>query len=263
MSRRDAPILPERTPYGPDPEQFVDHYRPDVAQPIGTAISFHGGYWRARYGLDINTAICHHLVNRGWEVVNVEYRRIESDDTASVWPQMRADVSAAVAWAAGLSTDRNRTVIAVGHSAGGHLALWAAGQQHSPIDGVVALAPVSDLESADREALSSSAAAVLLGGRADEIPDIYADASPIRLLPLAVPQLIVHASGDDDVPVDMSAKYVAAAIAAHDEAVHLNPADADHFTIIDPRTPVWRDIDDWMDSFAGRGRPNAGANLPY
>ncbi len=245
----DGPILPTRIDTGTHPEQFVDHYRPELETPVGTVVSLHGGYWRIRYGLDINTAICHHLVRRGWEVVNIEYRRIVDDDAPSVWPDMTTDVLAGVAWAAGLQgAGTSRPLIAVGHSAGGHLALWAGAQPHSPITAVVALAPVADLVASDRQHLSTSATRALLGGSADAIPDVYASASPRALLPLGVPQLVVHGEADDAVPADMSTDYVAAAMDAGDDAVLLSPDDADHFTIIDPRTAPWRDIDTWMDS---------------
>jgi hypothetical protein len=105
---------------------------------------------------------------------------------------------------------------------------------------VVPLAAVPDLAEAQRRGLSDGAVAAALGGSASAQPDVYAAASPLRRLPLGIPQVIVTAQDDSAVPNDLSDRYVAAARAAGEPvtAVH---GDGDHFTLIDPASRLWAD----------------------
>lgn len=235
---------PEVLPYGDQPDQFVHLYRA-TGVPRGTVISLHGGYWRAKYGLDLHEPIAKHLVGQGWCVVNAEYRRVEPDGPG-VWTEMSSDVLDACS----LAADFDGPLIAMGHSAGGQLALWATAQPSTSIDAVVALAPVSDLFLADGLELSNHATKALLGDTAAERPDLYATASPLYLLPLGVPQLLVHGRSDDDVPYEMVPDYVEAATAAGDQVTLVNPAKVDHMDVIDPGHNVWRTIDIWLSAQA-------------
>ncbi len=242
--------------YGRDPSQFVERWAP-ASGAGGTAVLIHGGYWRDRYGLDLMHPMARHLVTEGWTVINIEYRRLgeppEADGLAEThhryrgpaWPEMSADVVTAVATA----TDGPGPMVAIGHSAGGHLALWAASVVEQ-IDAVVALAPVADLIEADRLSLSGGVVRQLLGGDHRDQPDRYHRSSPRALLPLRVPQLIVHGDGDDNVPPAMAHDYADAAEASGDPVDRLFPADVDHFHIIDPGHPVWRPIDEWLAAVA-------------
>ena len=120
----DDLVQTRRQHYGDHPSQFVDISTP-VDQPIGTIVSYHGGYWRAKYGLELHDPIVEHCVGRGWTVVNTEYRRVEPESTG-VWADMSTDVVAAARIARDLSSG---PLIALGHSAGGQLALWLAAQR--------------------------------------------------------------------------------------------------------------------------------------
>ena len=228
-------------PYGDLPDQFVHVYRPR-AESSGTVVSIHGGYWRSTYGLDLQEPIAEHLAGRGWTVLNIEYRRVENGGPA-VWPEMSSDVLDALS----LTAEFDGPIVAIGHSAGGQLALWAAAQASTPIDAVVALAPVSDLFLADALELSAHATKALLGESATDRPDLYATASPLYLLPLGVPQLIVHGRADVDVPFDMVPEYVESATAAGDDIELIDPKNVDHMQLIDPTHSVWRAIDSWFD----------------
>lgn len=238
----------ETVSYGNLPDQFV-HVYPAHGQPNGQShgvvVSIHGGYWRAKYALDLHIPLCEHLASSGWTVINVEYRRVEPGG-APVWPEMSSDVLDACS----LAADFDGPLIAMGHSAGGQLALWAAAQPSTSIDAVVALAPVSDLFLADGLELSNHATKELLGDTAAERPDLYATASPLYLLPLGVPQLLVHGRSDDDVPYEMVPDYVEAATAAGDQVTLVNPAKVDHMDVIDPGHNVWRTIDIWLSAQA-------------
>lgn len=236
--------MPQVVRYGEHDDQFVHVYKP-TSDPVGTVVSIHGGYWRAKYGLDLNAPMAEHLSSNGWRVLNVEYRRVEPDSTG-VWPDMAADIVAACQ----LAEDTGPTVL-LGHSAGGHLALWAAAQGAVKADSVVALAPVSDLFLADGLELSDHATAALLGTTAAERPDLYAEASPMYLLPLGVPQLVVHGKADDAVPPEMSIDYVEAARGAGDAIELVDPKKVDHFHIIDPAHQVWRSVDHFLAKLVG------------
>ena len=233
---------PEVVRYGDLPDQFV-HVHEAVGDEQGCVVSIHGGYWRAKYGLDLHDPIAEHLSARGWTVFNIEYRRVEADGGPGVWAEMSSDVLDACS----LTDGRSGPTMALGHSAGGQLALWAAAQPSAQIDAVIGLAPVSDLFLADGLELSGHATKHLLGESASVRPDLYAVASPLYLLPLGVPQLVVHGHSDEDVPFEMTPEYVESATAAGDDVALIDPKKVDHFHVIDPTHAVWRDIDAWID----------------
>jgi len=273
MAGLDSP-RPDSAPwiavrYGDHPDQWMQRWDPD-GLAVGSVVLLHGGYWRQRYGLDLMEPLASHLAGRRWRVWNVEYRRVggeplpgggESEGTAPVWDPMSADVLAALETLAGESPrspgDYPAAVgpsgacrpVVIGHSAGGHLALWAAAASPVPT-AVVALAPVADLDEADRRSLSDGAVRELLGGDRDTVPERYADASPSRRLPLGVPQLVVHGPSDEHVPFELAADYVDAATKAGDLVELHRPAGVDHFDVIDPSHEVWRVIDRWLTAFS-------------
>lgn len=241
------PTAPERRTYGDHKSQFVDLYAAKESEgpPRGTIVSIHGGYWRQKYGLDLNEPLVRHLASRGWSVANIEYRRVEPDGPG-MWLEMSSDVLDAIA----IVDDQPGPVIALGHSAGGQLALWAAAQASAELDAIVALAPVCDLFLADGLELSDHATADLFGDSAAERPDLYATASPLHLLPLGIPQLVVHGRADEDVPFDMVPEYVESAEMAGDKITLIDPKGVDHLHVIDPTHKVWRSIDTWLDELA-------------
>jgi len=236
-----APV--ERRWYGDDPSQFVDIAVPS-ADSVGVVVSYHGGYWRAKYGLDLHDPILGHCVAQGWTVVNVEYRRVEPGGPG-VWDEMSSDVIAAAELARQTSTG---PLVALGHSAGGHLALWLAAQRRPPIDAVVALAPVTNLFLTDDLQLSDHATAQLFGTPAHGAPERYREASPIHLLPLGVPQLVVHGPRDEAVPYETAVEYVEAATQLGDDVTFVNPDAINHLDVIDPTHPVWREVDTFLDA---------------
>lgn len=134
-------------------------------------------------------------------------------------------------------------VVAVGHSAGGHLALWLAARPRLPagapgsgprvrLRGAVSLAGVCDLVRGAQDGLGDGAVAELLGGGPDQHPDRYAAASPAALLPLGVPQVLVHGGRDAIVPPGQSRGYARVARAAGDRVELVELAEADHFDVV-------------------------------
>jgi acetyl esterase/lipase len=204
----------------------------------------HGGFWRQRYARDQMNAVAEDLVRRGWAVWNLEYRRLGG---GGGWPQTADDVVAGIdrlATVPGIG----QPVIAVGHSAGGHLALWAAGQRTARVRlaGAVGLAPVADLVRAHELGLSGNVVAQLLGGSPAEHPERYVMASPLARLPTGVRQLVVHGSADDVVPIEIGRRYVEAARAAGDDAALAELPGCGHMEFLDPASAAHATLCRWL-----------------
>jgi acetyl esterase/lipase len=215
------PPADERLAYGPEPLQFGDLRLPEGEAPP-LAVVIHGGYWKANYNLIHTGHMSHTLTEQGIATWNVEYRSL--GDPGGGWPGTGDDVARAVEFVAELPVDQARVVL-VGHSAGGQLALWAAKRSQLP---VVALAPVSDMrESATRTGPDGAPARFMPA-------EHFAGGSPLELLPLGVPQIVIHGTEDDGVPYAMSERYVAA---AEGEAELVMLEGTGHFEPIDPRAP--------------------------
>jgi acetyl esterase/lipase len=234
-----------RIAYGSDAAQFGELSRPSAVEVPGTIVVVHGGFWRGAYGLELGRPLAADLAARGYTCWNIEYRRVGS---GGGWPATLADVAAAIDALAGLDVDTSR-VVAIGHSAGGHLATWAAGRGGLPagapgaspavaLTGAVSQAGVLDLAVAARTGVGDTAALDLLGGSPDEVPERYRLADPIGQVPLPVPVLCVHARTDDVVPFAQSSAYVAAATEAGGAAM-LHEVPGDHSTVIDPADIGW------------------------
>ena len=253
--------------YGEDQSQFVELTLPVSASgPLPVAVVIHGGFWRSAYALDLGRPLAATLPDRGWAALNIEYRRVGN---GGGYPATLDDVAAAIDLLAvaglaaarekGLDLDLTR-VVTIGHSAGGHLAAWAAtrlGQDPgSPgagpavaVSAVVSQAGVLDLRASAQDGLGADAAQAFLGGDPDTVPGRYDEVSPIERLPLGVPTLCVHASADGNVPISQSERFVEAAEAAGDDT-ELSTVDGDHFVVIEPRDPSWALVLDWLDRFS-------------
>jgi acetyl esterase/lipase len=224
-----------------------------VADPFPLAVVIHGGFWRARYDLSSTTPLCTALTENGVATWNIEYRRIGTPGGG--WPGTFLDVGHAVDNVATLSRDHPLDlgrVITLGHSAGGHLALWAAGRSRLhpgsvlldesplPLRGAVSLAGVADLFACWNLHLSGDAVAELLGGAPSEMPERYEQASPSTLLPPSVPQVLIHGTDDENVPYSIAEKYVRAAHASGGDVRLITLPGAGHFEVIDPRSDEWQ-----------------------
>ena len=215
------PPADARIAYGPEPLQFGDLRLPDGPGPHPLAVVVHGGAWQSMYNLIHTGHLCVELGAAAIASWNVEYRRV--GDPGGGWPGTLEDVVLGLRYTARLpDVDRNRVVL-VGHSAGGHLALLAA--RRAPVRAVVALAAVSAPEAWD-----NTAVAAFFGG------PVPREGSPRRLLPLGVPQVLVHGTEDASVPYALSADY---AEAAGGEAELVTLEGAGHFEPIDPQTAEW------------------------
>jgi acetyl esterase/lipase len=212
-------------------------------------VVIHGGFWRDAYDRSLMDALCEGLASAGWAAWNLEYRRLGS---GGGWPGTFDDVAAGIDRLAQLVDDLS-VVVTIGHSAGGHLAKWAATRRHPcvRITHAVAQAGVVDLVEASRLGLSGGAADELLGGSPSQVPERYDLASPAARLPLGVPQLLVHGGRDQIVPAAMSRAYARAAAKAGDRVDLIVHEELGHFEHLDAASPAWRSVRDWLELMHG------------
>ena len=230
--------------YGDGPEQFATLAVPATPGPHPVVVLIHGGFWRAAYGLDLMEPLAADLVGRGYAAWNIEYRRV--GQSGGGWPGTLDDVAAAIDYLAdvaanGVDLDLSRVSV-VGHSAGGHLALWAAGRgaldRGAPgaepvveVAAAVGLAPVTNMRMGADERVGNGAVLDFLGGSPGEFPDRYAVAEP-NLTGVAR-YAVIEGDADDIVP-----ERFARPDRSGDVNFVLIPG-ADHFDVIDPRHEAW------------------------
>ncbi len=232
--------------YGAHHAQFAELTVPAGPGPWPVAVVIHGGFWRSQYDLSLGRPLAETLPPNGWAALNVEYRRIGD---GGGYPATLDDVRAAIDALADVDAPLDLAhVVTIGHSAGGHLAAWAA-TRDDPVVAVTAVIPqagVLDLRQAAADGLGGGAAQALLGGEPTVVDDRYTVASPIDRLPLSVPIRAVHGRADPIVPLGQSEAFVEAALAAGDDA-ELAVVDGDHFVVIDPAGEAWATVLRWLD----------------
>jgi acetyl esterase/lipase len=248
--------------YGQGPEREADLRLPVSGSAAGPGrgsgaplvLLLHGGFWRAAYNRAHCGPLASALATAGYAVCVPEYRR--TGQAGGGWPGTFDDVAAAVdslprmaAEAAAGRVDQ-ATVLLAGHSAGGHLALWAAARSRLPAEspwhledpavrGVVALAAVTELAACHEQGLGGGAAALLMGGGPDHYPGRYGLADPVRHVPVPAPVRLVHGELDDVVPCAMSLDYAERATRAGGDVVCDALPECGHFEVIDPLSGAW------------------------
>jgi acetyl esterase/lipase len=277
MTSRDLLALPqpaadETIAYGSEPQQFGELRLPKGPGPHPVVVVIHGGCWQAPWGLDHVRSFCSDLTGEGLASWSLEYRRL--GDPGGGWPGTLEDVARGadhlrhVARKHPLDPDR---VVAIGHSAGGHLALWLAGRHRLPADaalgggsplplrGVVSLAGVPDLREGARRRVCGDAIPRLLEGPPEERGERLRLGSPVELLPLGLPQHLVCGNLDEIVPPELSTLYADAARRAGDTVVVDVVEGAGHFELVRPGSVAWPVIVEGLRRLVGLSEDAASA----
>ncbi|HEV2387851.1 MAG TPA: alpha/beta hydrolase [Candidatus Acidoferrales bacterium] len=245
-----------RIRYGPGKMEFGDLRLPRGRGPFPVAIVLHGGCWVSQFAdLQNTAALADALRDAGIATWNVEYTA--EDQPGGGWPGTMADAGRAAdklrEIAASYRLDTTR-VIAIGHSAGGHLALWLAARHRLPqssplyaadplpLRGVVALGGVGDLAAFrdyGKTPCEGDVVGNLLGGGPEQVPGRYRQASPAELLPLGVPQVLIEGAEDETVPARFAQAYAEAARRAGDKVRVFIVPDSAHHEYNAPHAPPW------------------------
>ena len=256
---KPAALADRRIAYGSEPGQFGELWKPRGPGRHPVVILVHGGCWQASLpGLELMNGPADDLRRRGFVVWNVEYRRLGS---GGGYPATFHDIASAVDFLRVLARTENLdlgSVVLVGHSAGGHLALWAAARSRLPrwsklrsaqpvhVGGVVTLAGINDLAayraSGGEACGGASTIDHLVGAGHRGSESVYADTSPVELLPLGVPQTIVSGGRDPIVPARLGDAYAGRVARSGDRVEVLDLPSAGHFELIDPQGQEWPSI---------------------
>jgi acetyl esterase/lipase len=234
-------------------------------------VVIHGGYWRSQYGAELGEPLARDLAAHGIAAWNLEYRRAGN---GGGWPHTFEDVLAGIDKLADLAAQHSLDlgkVVALGHSAGGHLAAWAAGRDRLGqlglpdadrqvsrkadvsavrLTGVVSQSGLLNLAEAEMLDLSNGAVSNLLCGSSSKYPLRHRYADPMTAIPLDVPVHVVHGIEDTTVPMSQSESYTAAAGAAG-MTVWLTKVPGDHYDLIDPRSTAYRECRDLVRQLLG------------
>lgn len=256
----DIPAFPDvpgdrRISYGSDPSQFGELYLPEKPGPHPVVVLIHGGCWLAEYGLNLMGQMAAALKEEGIAVWNLEYRRLGN---GGGWTETFEDVALGTDFLQTIAPEFNldlSRLVTVGHSAGGHLALWLAARRNLPetsplyveedegvrVHGVVSLAGIPDLITGVEQNICLGAVQQLVGGLPSEVPDRYKQASPRELLPLGVPQWHLVGIEDQIVPAAYLKEYVKVAKKYKEVNLEVLP-NAGHFELIYPQTSTWPEV---------------------
>lgn len=245
----------EKHAYGSEALQFGELSLPEGAGPFPVVINIHGGCWLSDYGIAHSRALAGALAKEGFAVWNIEYRRV--GDSGGGWPGTFVDVARGADYLRTLAKERPldlSKVTAIGHSAGGHLALWLAVRHKMPqrseihvpdpiaVTGVVALAPAPMLDALQAKGVCGGVIEKLMGGAAEGVVKRYDLAMPSRMAPIGVRQMIVI--GEEDKSWRwVGESYVEKARAAGDGQIEvvLVPR-AGHMEVIDPGSAAWKSV---------------------
>lgn len=224
---------------------------PDSGAAKALVVLIHGGYWVNGFGADLIADAATDLRGLGFATWNIEYRRTNpyapSDTLDGGYPNTFRDVADAIDHIPKLPLEQEVPVVLVGHSAGGHLAVWAAsrteqtpgGASSVEIAATYALSGVLDLDRGEREKLGNGAVTLLMGGSAAGFPKRYDLGDPSRLVPAHCPVTAFHAAEDTIVPTNQSTSYVTKNKAAGGSATFVE-VPGDHLEMVSPGGPAWK-----------------------
>ncbi len=260
VTPRDVLALPVSPPnhvlrYGEAESQFGELRLPDTAGPHPMVVLIHGGCWSKVAGARFMGAMADALKADGIATWNIEYRRLPEE--GSGWPGTYLDTARAIDHLQVIAPRHNldlSRVLVLGHSAGGHLAHWAAGRhrlrQASALYVSDPLVPSAVINLAGRLNMTAGIAEYerlcrgpvvrsLLGGLPDEVPERYNDASPQRLLPLGVKQVLIWGEHEEFVPAPLVRRFVRDARRSGDDVSLIVLPGVGHFETASPASVAW------------------------
>ena len=247
--------------YGSHHAQVAEVWRPPgVVSDRPVVVLIHGGFWRQLYTKRLMHRMARAIVAHGWVAYNIEYRRVGRFGGGG-WPVTFDDVVDALDALAGVEGVDQRRIVTCGHSAGGHLALWAAarrsggtGSRVGPrgvrVHTAISLAGVVDLAAAARHRIGGDAVPDLMGGGPDEVPQRYALGSPAQLMPTDTRQLLVHGLDDTTVPPALSRDYVDLVRSRGGAARYVPLPRVAHMEMIDPGGAAFPEVLACLDEVA-------------
>lgn len=216
---------PQLQSYGSKSLQRAEYWPQPESEPL--LILIHGGCWLNQFDLAHARPLASELTKLGIAVLSVEYRRI--GDPGGGWPGTFNDIQLAIDHAKTLGHEQ---IFIAGHSAGGHLALWAA-TQNSELAGVIGLAAISNLAEYSKGTSGCQRATIdLMGGELQEVPARYQTHSPHQL-EFSQPIHLIHGEKDPIVDIQMSMDFC-----ANQNCDLTTLSGKGHFDVIDPRQEV-------------------------
>ncbi|HSZ60642.1 MAG TPA: alpha/beta hydrolase [Terriglobales bacterium] len=239
---KPQPPPDERIAYGDDPNHFFEVRLPRTKPPHPVLLNIHGGFWRAKYDLTHAGHLCEALRTEGLATFNLEYRRV--GNVGGGWPGTFDDIRAAYRF---IQQSNSRfhldlgSLVVMGHSAGGQLALCLAAHEPS-LHRVISLAGVVGMKKALALHLSNDAVAEFLGGKPEAVPDHYREADPMELTIRQARQWLIHGSEDEVVPPEFSRDYAAHKKKAGESVELLEIPHAGHFDLIDPSAEAFKEV---------------------
>ncbi len=238
--------------YGEDPLQFGELHIPEGEGPFPLVVFIHGGCWLAMYDIATTRPLAWAFRQEGIAVWNLEYRRV--GNPGGTYPGLLLDIGAGIDHARNLAKDYPldlTQMVVMGHSAGGHLALWAGARAKIPADhdlyladplipaGVVALAPAAALTRLHQQGTCDNVIDRLMGGSPAEQPDRYAYVEPARMAPIGVPHTLLMGMHDSVWTPFGEEYYTAARAIGENSMTRMMAPESGHFEVINPNSTTW------------------------
>ncbi|MBS0288344.1 MAG: alpha/beta hydrolase [Proteobacteria bacterium] len=259
-----------RIPYGEQPRQFGDLRLPNTKGPYPVVVIIHGGCWLSRMAnVNFMSPLSEALTKKGYATWNIEYRA--ADSNGGGWPGTFQDVGNAVDFLRKLAPKYNldlTKVIILGHSAGGHLALWAAARHKLPknsevgsqdpliVKGVISLAGPGDLRTyiplGERVCKNNTIFKMLVGATPDLVNQRISQVSPFELLPTGVKQIVITGDNDKGVPPALGEQYVNSAKQKGDDATFMLGKDSAHYESVAPGSHMWPMVEIAVDNLLNK-----------
>jgi acetyl esterase/lipase len=230
LARKASP--PDETiRFGDCEENIADVWHGKQAKQKPLVILIHGGFWRPAYDRIHTRPMANAIAEAGWTIAAIEYRRVPGNANATL-----DDVRLAIDNVPALAKQHNNETLVIGHSAGGHLALWSAATSASKLKGAIALGPAADLQYGFDHNIGDGAVKAFLGSA----PGEHSNVDPCAMPSPIISTIVIHGIQDAIAPIEMADNY--AKKHSHAQLVRLDQCG--HFGVIDPASGAWPHVID-------------------